>query len=213
MRWVVGALVVIAALAGSSSAEEIYRWKDPLGGLHFENVPTPARGSVLRDGFDPSETPDASGVSDAAGTSDTSSDVSGAPADVALGENGEPLDDATPKKKKLTPDEADTFSTDVSMRRSRLERELRGTESRLHEIDGRLAMLERARLKNSRGSEATGGVAALAQDVLSPEEAVLVEERDELAQRAVVVRNDAAHLRQEVEARLGTIPAWWTDLR
>jgi len=41
MRSVVGALIVMAALAGSSTAEDIYRWKDPAGRLHFENVPTP----------------------------------------------------------------------------------------------------------------------------------------------------------------------------
>jgi len=130
-----------------------------------------------------------------------------------VGENGEASDEAKPKKKPLSADETAAYSTDVSTRRSRLERELRGTQNRLREIDGRLTALERARLKNSRGSDATGGVAALAHDVLSPEEATLAEERDELAQRAVEVRNDAAHLRQEVEARLGTVPAWWTDLR
>ena len=202
MRSVVGALIVMVALARSSTAEEIYRWKDPLGGLHFENVPSPGR-SVLRE-FDGSEAADGSQAPDG---SETPS------ADVAVDESGQPVEAQAEKKKRLAPDEVDSYSTDVSMRRSRLERELRGAESRLREIDGRLAMLERARLKNSRGSEATGGVAAHAHDVLSPEEATLVEERDELAQRAVEVRNDAAHLRQEVEARLGTVPSWWTDLR
>jgi hypothetical protein len=130
-----------------------------------------------------------------------------------MDEDGEPIEGAAAKKKKLSPDELDSYSTDVSIRRSQLERELRGAESRLREIDGRLATLERARLKNSQGSAATGGVAAHAYDVLSPEEQALAEEREELAQRTVEVRNDAAHLRQEVEARLGTVPSWWTDLR
>ena len=197
MRSVVGTLVVIAALAGSSTAEEIYRWQDQMGGLHFENVPSPGRSSVVRD--------------DAAVEGSAASEASAG--EVAVGENGEGSDEARPKKKPLSADETAAYSTDVSTRRSRLERDLRGTQSRLREIDGRLTALERARLKNSRGSEATGGVAALAHDVLSPEEATLAEERDELAQRAVEVRNDAAHLRQEVEARLGTVPAWWTDLR
>jgi len=189
---------VIAALASSSTAEEIYRWQDQMGGLHFENVPSPSRYSFV--GGEP-DTAEGSAASEASN------------GDVAVGENGEASDEARPKKKPLSADETAAYSTDVSTRRSRLERDLRGTQSRLREIDGRLTALERARLKNSRGSEATGGVAALAHDVLSPEEATLAEERDELAQRAVEVRNDAAHLRQEVEARLGTVPAWWTDLR
>jgi uncharacterized coiled-coil DUF342 family protein len=119
----------------------------------------------------------------------------------------------TPKRKKLTPEQEEDFSTEVSMRRATLEKELRGTEKRLRDVDGRLATLQRARLKNVNGSAATGGVGAPAYNVLSPEEEALVEERDELAQRAVEVRNDAVHLRQEVEDRLGSVPAWWTDLR
>lgn len=197
MRSVVGALFVIATLAGSSAAEEIYRWSDPLGGLHFQNVPSADR-SILREEADSSAASEGSGAHSG---------------DAATDENGQLVEGAAERKRKLSPEEATTYSTDVSIRRSRLERELRGAEGRLREIDGRLTALERARLKNSRGSEATGGVATFAYDVLSPEEETLVEERDELAQRTVDVRNDAAVLRQEVEARLGTVPAWWTDLR
>ena len=193
MRSVPGALLMVVALTGSSMAEEMYRWKDPAGGLHFENVPQPADRARRQE--EPGEAPRA---------------------DIAVQENGEPveavLEDPGETKKKMTADETAAFSIEISTRRSRLERELRGTESRLREIDGRLANLERARTKNTRGSEATGGVAAPAH-ILSPEEEALVEERDELAQHVVEVRNDAAELRQEVEARLGAVPAWWTDLR
>ncbi len=194
MRSVPGALLMVVTLAGSSVGEEVYRWKDPAGGLHFESVPQPAERPRRQE--EAGEAPRA---------------------DVAVHANGEPveaiLEDASAEtKKKMTADEAAAFSTEISGRRSRLERELRGTESRLRQIDGQLATLERARTRNARGSEATGGVAAPAH-ILSPEEETLVEERDELAQHAVEVRNDAAELRQEVEARLGTVPAWWTDLR
>jgi FtsZ-binding cell division protein ZapB len=195
MRSVVGALIVIAALVGSSTAEDIYRWKDPQGGLHFESVPAPK----------PTPT-----ISQPEG--DTSADASAAEADALLDENGMPIE-GTRKKNRLSPDQEADFSTEVSVRRSQLERELKGTESRLKAIDGRLATLQQARLKNVRGSAATGGVGAPAENVLSPEEESLAEERDELAQRADEVRNDAAELRQEVEARLGTVPSWWTDLR
>ena len=194
MRSVAGALLMVVALVGSSVADEMYRWKDPAGGLHFENVPEPAERTRRRE-----------------------EGVEAPAADIAVGENGEPVeaaleDPASETKKKPTADETAAFSTEISTQRSRLERDLRGTETRLREIDGRLANLERARTRNARGSEATGGVAAPA-DILSPEEESLVKERDELAQHVVEVRNDAALLRQEVEARLGTVPAWWTDLR
>jgi hypothetical protein len=156
-------------------------------------VPTPER----RSRGDSAEVP----------TGDIVADQGGEPADPSLYDSG---DEA--KRKKMTADEQETFSTEISSRRSQLERDLRGTESRIRQIDGQLATLARARTKNARGSEATGGVAAPA-NILSPEEEALVEERDELAQHAVDVRNDAAELRQEVEARLGTVPAWWTDIR
>jgi hypothetical protein len=194
MRSFVGALIVIAALAGSSKAEDIYRWKDPQGGLHFENVPTPNPVP----GFQQHE-------------GETAPDASTADADVLLDDDGNPIEGT--KKQRIAPDQEAGYSTEVSTRRSQLQRELKGTESRLKAIDGRLATLQQARLKNVRGSEATGGVGAPAQNVLSPEEESLVEEREELAQRADEVRSDAAELRQEVEARLGTVPSWWTDLR
>jgi hypothetical protein len=200
MRSVVGALIVIAALAGSSTAEEIYRWKDSAGGLHFENVPTPnpTTGMQRIEGSG-SEAPTAAATP---------------PADVLYDDNGEPIVEAAPAKSQpAPPDDAAGYSTDVSIRRSRIERELKSTESRIKSIDGRLATLQQARLRNAQGSAATGGVGAPAQDVLSPEEEELVEERDELAQHAAEVRNDAAKLRQEVEARLGSVPSWWTDIR
>ena len=197
MRSVVGALIVIVAFAGSSTAEDIYRWKDSAGGLHFENVPTPnpTTGMQQLEGFG----------SEAAAAAETPT------ADVIYDDNGNPMESA-PAKKRLAPDEVSDYSTDVSMRRTQLERELKSTESRLKSIDGHLATLQQVRTKNARGSAATGGVGAPA-NVLSPEEEELVEERDELAQHAVELRNDAAELRQEVEARLGSVPTWWTDLR
>jgi hypothetical protein len=199
MRSVVGALIVIAALAGSSAAEDIYRWKDSAGGLHFANAPTPnpTTGMQQHEG--------SGSGSEATAAAETP------PADVIYDDNGNPME-AAPAKKRLAPDEVSDYSTDVSMRRTQLERELKSTESRLKSIDGHLATLQQVRTKNARGSAATGGVGAPA-NVLSPEEEELVEERDELAQHAVELRNDAAELRQEVEARLGSVPTWWTDLR
>jgi len=193
MRSVAGVLLMVVALAGSSLAEEMYRWKDASGGLHFENVPQPGERRRHEDAVE-------------SATGGVATEESGQYADPSLEEP-----DAAPRK-KMTADETSAFSTEISAKRSQLERELRGTESRLRQIDGQLANLERARTKNARGSEATGGVAAPG-NIMSPEEEALAEERDELAQHAVEVRNDAAELRQEVAERLGAVPAWWTDLR
>jgi hypothetical protein len=200
MRSVVGALIVIAALAGSSTAEEIYRWTDSAGTLHFANAPTPGAPRA--------------GVQQLEGSegSEGSAPTAAPPAEVAYDADGNPTA-AAPAAQLVPPDQVADYSTDVSIRRSQLERELKSTESRLKAVDSRLDTLAKARLRNTRGSAATGGVGAPAEDVLSPEEEELVEERDELAQHAVELRNDVAKLRQEVEARLGSVPSWWTDPR
>jgi hypothetical protein len=172
----------------------MYRWKDPAGGIHFENVPSPGD---HRGHEEPADIT----------AGDAGAEETAEPVDPSLDESG-----GESQRTKMTDDETAAFSTDVSARRSQLERELRDTEIRLRQIDGQLDTLQRARTRNARGSDATGGVAAPG-NIPSREEESLADERDELAQHAVEVRNDAAVLRQEVEARLGTVPAWWTDLR
>jgi len=109
--------------------------------------------------------------------------------------------------------DADGFSNQASIRRNALERDLRATERRLREIDGRLGTLGRARTQNARGSAATGGVGASAVDVRSDEERTLAEERERLGKHADEVRDQGAKLREEVSTRLGGTPAWWNDLR
>ena len=106
-----------------------------------------------------------------------------------------------------------TFSSDVSIRRNALERDLRATQKRLRDVDARLATLGRARNQHARGSAATGGVGTLAIDVRSDEERALATERAQLAQHADEARNEGVKLRDEVTARLGAIPPWWNDVR
>jgi len=110
-------------------------------------------------------------------------------------------------------EEADTFSTSASLRRQALERDFRTAERRLRELDAQLAALGRARTRNARGTEATGGVRAAAADVRSEEERRLAEEREQVAQHIVEVRGAHAKLRDEVSARLGGTPGWWIELR
>jgi|SRR5581483_1856438 len=129
-----------------------------------------------------------------------------APAERAGGED----DDET---EASTAPETDTFSAQASLRRNALERDLRATDRRLRELDGRLASLARARGRNAAGSAATGGVGTDAIDVRSEEEKALATEREQLARHAAEVRGDAARLRDEVTSRFGTTPAWWIDVR
>ena len=108
---------------------------------------------------------------------------------------------------------AESYSADVSLRRGALERELRATERKMRDLDGRLATVERARRLQAADTVATGGVRPNVE-LRSEEEKALVAEREQLAQHVAEVKNDAVTLRQEVTARAGgTTPAWWIDVR
>jgi hypothetical protein len=160
----------MVALAGVGRAEEIYRWTDAAGGVHYSNMPTVGAHRVHAS---PETAADAA----------TSAD-----------------------------DEA-AFSTATSLRRNALQRDLRATDTRLRAIDRRLATLARARGRLAAGSPATGGVGTLAAQVESEEEHALKGEREQLAQHADELRSAASKLREEVSARFGSTPAWWTDVR
>jgi hypothetical protein len=180
--------LALLALATPGWAGDIYRWTDAAGNLHYSNMD--AEGS------------DATPVAHEAPVAPPADEVGG--------------DGAA--EGTAAPGELDTFSAGASLKRNALERDLRAAQRRLHAIDSRLAVLARARSQNAQGSAATGGVgtpsaAPQGVDLRSEEERTLATEREQLAQHADQVRNDAAKLREEVTARLGATPPWWIDLR
>jgi len=128
------------------------------------------------------------------------------------GGSGDARQDVAPAAAPATED-AENFSTGASLRRQALERDLRTSERRLRDLDARLAALARARTRNAGGSEATGGVRAVAADVRSEEEQRLAAEREQVAQHVADARAAYAKLREEVAARLGGTPSWWIELR
>jgi hypothetical protein len=185
-------LFVCASMA-PGWADDIYRWTDASGGVHFSNTPTvgdiPER-----------VTP---------GPMNTAEATQPAPPQPAAGADGE----IESPPRNAAPSEVDTaFSTSASLRRNDLERDLRTTEKRLRELDGQLRTLTSARSTHVGGSAATGGVGT-SMDVRSEEEKALTEEREKLAQHAADVRNEAVKLREEVVAKLGSQPAWCIDVR
>jgi len=187
MRMIGPWTLALLALSAPGWSSDIYRWTDGAGNVHYSNM-------------------DAEGDDAAAMAHEPAAEE--APADLT--------DDAADRT--AARGDSDTFSATASLRRNALERDLRATARRLQEIDARLATLARARGQHAQGSAATGGVAAPTAapdgiDLRSEEERTLATEREQLAQHADQVRNDAAKLREEVTARLGATPPWWIDLR
>lgn len=187
MRMLACATLAVLAGFGPGWAEEIHRWTDSAGRVHYSNSPTgrsaneapPPSGQALEHGADAEATP---GVGEHGGAAVASPGA----------------------------EEQESFSTQASLRRSTLERDLRDTEKRIKGIDTRLSDLQRVRARNAQGSVATGGVKT-SLDVRSEEEQRLADEREALAKHVTDVRNDYTKLRQEVTSRLGTTPAWWID--
>jgi hypothetical protein len=177
----------LVALAPPAPANEIYRWTDRAGGVHYSNTPTV--------GAEPTDMP--------------ASETGAAP---EAGEREATASEASPAEFEPT-DEDRAYFASVSLKRNALERELRATDRQLRTLDERLSDMTRVRTRNRAGSEATGGVGTMAVDIRSEEERALAAERDEVGKRADELRAEGARLREEVTARVGSTPAWWIDLR
>ena len=193
MRMIGPWTLALLALTTPGWSGDIYRWTDGTGNVHYSNM-------------------DAQGDDAAAVAHEPAAPpAEEAPADLTDGTTDDAADRTAARG------DSDTFSATASLRRNALERDLRATARRLHEIDARLATLARARGQHAQGSAATGGVAAPTApegiDLHSEEERTLATEREQLVQHADQVRSDAAKLREEVTARLGATPPWWIDLR
>jgi hypothetical protein len=183
MVWIVLGLV---ALAPPARANEIYRWTDRAGGVHYTNTPTV--------GAEPTDMP-APEAAEQAEADELEARAETPPAEI------EPSD------------EDRAYFASVSLKRNALERELRSTDKQLRTLDDRLSNMARVRTRNRAGSEATGGVGTLAVDVRSEEERALAAEREQVDKRAEELRAEGARLRDEVTARVGSTPAWWIDVR
>lgn len=195
---VVGAgAVAILALATSAGADQIYRWQDSAGRIHYSNTEYAGEATRLGTAAAPAAQPAPAPAAPVPADDTADADPGAAPGIAA----------------PLSEEEQATFSTRVSLRRNALERELRATEKRIAELDARLKSLGQVRTRWAGGSAATGGVRTAAADVRSEEEQALAAEREQLAQHAIEVRSAAVKLRTEVSGHLGATPAWWADVR
>ena len=184
-----GLMVVgLLLLATPVRANEIYRWTDRAGRVHYTNTPTV--------GAEPTEMDEAAGEPERRNTE----------------ARGEGAGEVAPEETGPS-DEDRAYFASVSLKRNALERELRTVDKRLRALDARLADMARLRTRHQAASAATGGVGTMASAVRSDEERVLAAERGEIERRAGEVRAEASKLREELTARIGSTPTWWVDVR
>lgn len=214
MRMLGFAVLAVLTMVALGRGEEIQRWTDANGHVHYMNIPGGHGGGgpdIVDRGHQDADGQPTRAVGPAI-------DADGNPTGVAT--HTEPGGDAEDPRNAAIPAPAptangtndDAYSTQASNRRSALERDIRTTQKRIKEIDDQIAGLAKIRSRNAAGSEATGGVRA-SLDVRSPEEENLAEERAKLDKHATDVRTEYTKLRDEVTARLGSTPAWWIDVR
>ena len=191
MRTVGVVVGVIALVLGCSAAraDDVFRWRDGDGQMHFSNVPSPGGAPMGMESDD-----GAIGSASARATE---------PGMGEAGTQGAPA-----------PVEADSaFSTSASLRRQQLERDLRDTKRRMKALDDQIGSLARVRTQNAAGSVSTGGVRTNATEVRADEEKSLSEQREQLKAHESEVRGAYGQLRDEVTTRLGGVPDWWIDAR
>jgi hypothetical protein len=177
----------LVALAPLARANEIYRFTDRAGGVHYTNTPTV--------GAEPTDMP-----------APESGEAPGAEESEAAAGEAQPAE--------IEPSDEDrAYFASVSLKRNALERELRATDKQLRTLDDRLSDMARVRTRHRAGSDATGGVGTMAVDIRSEEERALSAERDEIEKRAEELRAEGAKLREEVTMRAGSTPTWWIDVR
>lgn len=189
MRTVGWMALGLLVFAPAIRADEIYRWTDRAGGVHFSNTPTVGADPT---GV-PAEPPDADNSSAAA--------------------HGEPDQDIPPAADTGPSDEDRAYFASASLRRNALERELRATDKQLRALDERLSDMARLRTRNAAGSVATGGVGTSAGSFRSEEERLVATEREQIEKRADELRAEGSKLREELTTRTGSTPSWWIDLR
>jgi len=176
-------MVVLAAVVctAAANAAEYYIWKDSAGVTHYSNMPVTGADS-LPVAIDDASRPKAPLRPDGS---------------TGAGNGAAPVRQADP-----------AFSTQASLRRQSIERDMRATDRRLQALDGQIAGLGRdipADIATDQKKADEFG--------LSDQQRALASERDELAKHKKQLRTDYDKLRADVTKELGGTPSWWVDVR
>jgi hypothetical protein len=180
--WMVATLALVVAATGAH-ADDIYRWTDRGGSVHYSNTPSNAPAATTRESAS-----ERSSREPAASAPDRKADAAGG-------------------------EDTDAFFASASLRRNALERDFRATRKEIDGIDAKLGTLKRAREQHAQGSAATGGVGANLQVQSEEERALAARREDltkhatEIQTEAGQLRTDVT------THAGGTTPAWWIDVR
>ena len=165
-------LTVALATAGRVRADDdqVYRWSDPAGRMHFSNVPSPGA--------------EATGIVSNEQLPVTPPTPPGQPA----GATRQPVDGSNAG----SPDGEE--SAHAAVQRQQLERQIKDAERQLHALDARLGDLAAVRTRFAKGAPVGGGLASNAAGTLSDEEKGLAQQRASLQADVARMRDDMGKL-------------------
>ena len=181
--------LVVVLLAASAAAQEVYRWKDPSGRLHFSNV-------------GPGEK-----------TSRSSGEVGAevgrkrAPSIARTAPKTEP--DGKDPYSDLSEEQ---FSSVASRKRDDLRRELRDTKARIVAIDAELASLKRTRENTLREYSTKLQGFRMPEPIPSDREEELAEEKKEAEKKIADIHKRYAEVGDSAAKRHGETPSWLRPL-
>lgn len=163
---ILAAVVLTTAQAARGEEDQVYRWADRGGHLHFSNVPSPGS--------------EATGIVSNEELPVTPPAPPGQPGATQGGSNpGSPDHEESPH---------------AAVQRQDLERQIKDAERQLHALDARLGDLAAVRTRFAKGTPVGGGLPSNAGGVLSDEEKSLAQQRDSLKAGVERMRADMGKL-------------------
>lgn len=206
-----GRTVVIALLctvpllvlgASRATADQVYRWTDEKGNVHFSNVAPAGQEEKTEENLPAEPEPAAIEPESRSGT------VERAP-------EGAPAEKTEPGKEKpgrFADLNDDSFSAQVSRQRTALKREIVEAKGRLRDLDDQIAAVQEER------RQAIGNALQTLQGVTNPsnveseKEQALKKEKEETEKRIEAIRKEYRNLREEAVKRYGSLPGWWLPI-
>ena len=195
-------LPFLALGAGRADADQVYRWTDEKGKVHFSNVAPPGQEEKTEESAPAAPEPL---TSEPEGPSGSVVE----PRESADSEKKEP---AKEKPGRFSDLSDDSFSTRVSRQRATLKKDLAQAKRHVRDLDEQIAAVREER------SQATSGAILSLQGVTAPgnvdseRELALKKDKEDTEKRIQEIRKEYDELREEAVKRYGGVPGWWLSI-
>ena len=188
--------------ASRATADQVFRWTDEKGNVHFSNV-APAGQEEKTEESVPAE-PEPAAIEPESRSGTVGGATEGAPA-----EKTEPVKEKPGRFANLGDD---SFSAQVSRQLTALKREIAEAKRHVIELDDQIAAVREERGQAIDNALQTLQGVTNPSDVESEKEQALKKEKEETEKRIEAIRKEYGDLREEAVKRYGSLPGWWLPI-